>query len=160
MRTCNAGNTDADRDLPAANGRVILRNRRLRYLWTVVALLLAGAVSGCSGPKAYQAIRISDNLLLYWDGDSQTMSAQWGGFSFAVDTSCVAIDRSATVSGSPTLSRRRILRPTSPIVAADATDVDGVIRLHVVWQQKNGATTHALSPQGFFDCQVSDMPPS
>lgn len=160
MRTCNAGRTDVDRDTPAATGRGILRKRRLLHLWTVVALLLAGAVSGCSGPKANQAIRISDNLLLYWDGGSQTMSAQWGGFSFAVDTSCVAIDRSATVSRSPTLSRGRILRPTSPIVAADATDVDGVIRLHVVWQQKNGATTHALSPQGVFDCQVSDMPPS
>lgn len=160
MRTCNAGRTDVDRDTPAANGRGILRKRRLRHLWTVVALLLAGAVSGCSGPKANQAIRISDNLLLYWDGGSQTMSAQWGGFSFAVDTSCVAIDRSATVSRSPTLSRGRILRPTSPIVAADATDVEGEIRLHVVWQQKNGATTHALSPQGVFDCQVSDMPPS
>ncbi|NDC88641.1 MAG: hypothetical protein EB075_07530, partial [Bacteroidetes bacterium] len=145
MRTCNAGRTDVDRDTPAANGRGILRKRRLRHLWTVVALLLAGAVSGCSGPKANQAIRISDNLLLYWDGGSQTMSAHWGGFSFAVDTSCVAIDRSATVSRSPTLSRGRILRPTGPIIAADATDVDGVIRLHVVWQQKNGATTHALS---------------
>lgn len=158
MRTCNVGNTDADRNTPGAKGS--LRYHSLRQLPTLVVLLLAGAVSGCSGPKANRATRISDNLMLYWDGGSQTMSAQWGGFSFPVDTSCVAIDRSATASGSPLLSRGRIHRPASPIVAADATDVDGVIRLHVVWQQKNGATTHALSPQGVFDCQVSDMPPS
>lgn len=160
MRTCSTAYGAAGRVARAARGRRRRYEHKPQQVATVAALLLAGAVSGCSGPKAKQVTRISDNLLLYWDGNSQRVSAEWGGISFLVDTSCVAFEEREAVPRSPLLSRVGIHRSTRPILAADAIDVEGTLQLHVVWRQINGATTHTLSPQGVFDCQVSDLPPS